>query len=227
VIAALFDFDGTLYTGHIWQDLVRHHWVAGVHRRWVVAYVVRNVAPVPLYRLGLISQKAFFHAWAETLAWLLRGWTLEEAQALFDRLTDEQIMPNLRGDVLERLGQHQRRGHQVALVSGTFAPWLSTVAQRLAIPHAVGTRLQVQDGRYTGRIIPPLCQGEGKASRVDAFFSELGLEVDWSASHAYADRISDTHLLNRVGHPVAVYPDEELLAKAQAQNWPIMAKANP
>ena len=226
MIAALFDFDGTLYTGHVWQDLVRHHWKAGVHRRWVTAYVIRNMAPLPLYRLGLISQKSYFHAWAETMAWLLRGWTLHDAQALFDQLTDMQIMPNLRNDVLERLRYHQREEHLVALVSGTFAPWLETVAQRLDVAHTIGTRLQVQHGRYTGRIIPPLCQDEGKASRADAYFSGLGLDIDWPSSHAYADRASDLHLLNRVGNPVAVYPDEGLLSEAHARGWAIIAEAD-
>ncbi|MFC2016045.1 HAD family hydrolase [Chloroflexota bacterium] len=227
MIAALFDFDGTLYTGHVWQDLVRHHWNAGVHRRWVAAYLVRNMAPVPLYRLGLVSQTALFCGWAETMAWLLRGWTLQEAQDLFDQLTDERIMPNLRPHVLERLRFHQGQEHQVVLLSGTFAPWLNTVAQRLTIPHAVGTRLQILDGRYTGRIVPPLCQGEGKASRVEAYFSGLGVEIDWPASHAYADRISDIHLLNKVGHPVAVYPDKALQVEAQARNWSTIAEASP
>ena len=55
-IAAFFDFDGTLYNGHIWQDLARHHWAARRHRRWVVAYVARNMAPFPLYKVGLLSQ---------------------------------------------------------------------------------------------------------------------------------------------------------------------------
>lgn len=227
MIAALFDFDGTLYTGHIWQDLVRHHWKAGVHRRWVVAYVIRNMAPFPLYRLGLLNQTAYFHAWAETMAWLLRGWTLDEAQALFDRQTDERILPNLRPEVLERLRDHQRQEHNVVLVSGAFTPWLNTIARRLDIPHAVGTMLQIEHRRYTGRIIPPLCQGEGKASRVEAYFSGLGLEINWPASHAYADRMSDIHLLSRVGHPVAVYPDEALHAEAQARGWPTIAKASP
>ncbi|NIV40436.1 MAG: hypothetical protein GWN58_66855, partial [Anaerolineae bacterium] len=128
MIAALFDLDGTLYTGHIWQDLARHHREARRHRRWVAAYLVRNMAPLPLYRLGLVSKATYYHTWGETMGWLLRGWSLTEAQALFEKLTGEQIVPNVRPDILNRLHHHQDQGHLVALVSGTFAPFLDVIA---------------------------------------------------------------------------------------------------
>jgi putative phosphoserine phosphatase/1-acylglycerol-3-phosphate O-acyltransferase len=227
MIAAFFDFDGTLYTGHLWQDLADHHRKARRHRRWVVAYVVRNMLPLPLYRAGLMSKSAFFHAWGETMAWLVRGWTVEEGQALFEQLTEAQIMPNLRPDVLSQLRWHQTQGHLVALVSGTFAPWLATVARRLDVPHAIGTPLEVRDGHYTGRVVPPLCQGGGKPKRVGVYLAERDLEVEWATSYAYADRDTDLPLLSRVGHPVAVYPDEVLMVQAQAQGWPIIGEVSP
>lgn len=224
-LAALFDFDGTLYTGHIWQDLVRNLWHTHRHRRWVTAYLAWNMAPMPLYRLGAMSQTAFFQRWGETMAWLVRGWTLDEARDLFLRLTEERILPNLRADVVARLSDHRDQDHLVALVSGTFAPWLEIIAQRLGVDHAIGTPLVERDGHYTGRIVPPLCQSLGKPQRVRSYLAERGLVVDWSASHAYADSQLDLSLFRHVGHPVAVYPDEVLLAEAQARGWPILGEA--
>ena len=222
MIAALFDLDGTLYTGHIWQDLVNHHRATRRHRFWVAAYLVRNMAPLPLYRSGIMSRASFFHAWGETMGWLLRGWSLDEAQALFEQLTEEQIVPNLRPDVLQRLRQHQSTGHLVALVSGTFAPLLQTIARQIDVAHAIGTPLQVQDGKLTGRIVPPLCQGEGKPRRVQSYLANQGFEIDWQASFAYADRDTDLPLLALVRHPVATYPDQALLAHARAQGWTVI-----
>lgn len=226
MIAALFDFDGTLYTGHIWQDLVRHHWQARRHRRWTVAYLAWNLAPLPLYKTGVVSSEAYFRTWGETMSWLLRDWTLDEAQVLFQALIEEQIAPNLRPDLLDRLRQHQAHGHLAALVSGTFAPFLEMIARWMDVPHAIGTPLAVRQGRYTGHIVPPLCQSEGKPHRVRAFLAQQGLEVDWAASYAYADRITDQPLLDLVGHPMAVYPDGALLAHAQQRGWPVIGKMN-
>jgi HAD superfamily hydrolase (TIGR01490 family) len=222
---AFFDFDGTLYTGHVWQDLAGHLWATKRHRRWILAYVARNMAPLPLYKLGLLSQVDFYRAWGETMGWLLRGWPVDEAHTLFEQLTEVQIMPNLRASMVSLLRQHQDQGHVVALVSGTFAPWLETVARRMEVSHSIGTPLEVCDGRYTGRIIPPLCQGPGKAHRVIAYLSEEGLEVNWATSFAYGDSGTDLPLLSKIGHPTAAYPDETLLAHAQAQGWPVVGEA--
>jgi HAD superfamily hydrolase (TIGR01490 family) len=226
VIAALFDFDGTLYTGHIWQDLVRELRVTRRQRRWVVAYVARNMALLPLYKVGLMSQETFYRAWGETMGWLIRGWTAKEAQILFEKLTGEQVLPNLRPEVLALLRQHQEQGHLVALVSGTVAPWLEIVARRLNVDHAIGTPLVERDGRYTGSIVRPLCQGRGKPERVRSYAAQNGFEIDWVNSFAYADSGTDLPLLHQVGHPVAVCPDQVLLAQAQAVGWRVMGEAN-
>jgi len=227
MIAALFDFDGTLYTGHLWQDLARDHWAAKRHRRWVVAYVTRNMAPLPLYKLGLMDQMAYYRQWGETMAWLLRGWTEEEGMALFERLTDQQLMPNLRANLLDQLRHHQEQGYLVMLVSGTFAPWLEIVARRLEVSHAIGTPLEMRNGRFTGRIVRPLCQGEGKLDRTRMYCAEHNLEVDWAASVAYADSGTDIDLLGAVGHPVVVYPDDALLAHGRAQGWSVIGERMP
>lgn len=224
MIAALFDLDGTLYTGHIWQDLVRHHMAARRHRHWVAAYLIWNMAPLPLYKLGLLSRTTYFQIWGETMGWLLRGWPLADAQALFEELAEEQVVPNVRSDMLERLRHHRDQGHLVALVSGTFAPFLEVIARRLGVQHAIGTPLEVRDGRYTGRIVPPLCQSEGKPQRAKAYLAERDVEIDWAASYAYADRNTDIPLLSMVGQPVAVYPDEMLLAHARTENWPVIGE---
>ena len=223
MIAALFDLDGTLYNGRIWQILLRYNWAARQNRRWVVAFVVRNMLPMPLYRLGVMSQVAFYRSWGATMSWNLRGWTIGQARAVFEQLTEEQIVPNLRADVVSLLHQHRDQGHEVALVSGTFAPWLELVAQKLGVSSAIGTPLEVRDGRYTGRIVAPLCQGPGKPARVRGYFAREGLEVDWAGSYAYADSGTDLSLFSQIGHPVAVYPDDILLKQAHAEGWPVIS----
>lgn len=226
MIAAFFDLDGTLYRGHIWQELAKRDWAAGTQRRWVAAYVARNMALFPLYRLGMMSQDAFYGAWGETMSWLLRGRAVDECQALFQELAETKILPDLRADVLALLRQHQVQGHLVALVSGTFVPLLEIVAQRLEIPHAIGTELEVRNRRCTGRILAPLCQGPGKPIRIRAYLQERQLAVEWLSSFAYADSGTDLHLLSQVGHPVAVCPDGVLLAHAQKAGWEVVGETD-
>lgn len=89
---------------------------------------------------------------------------------------------------------------------------------------AVGTKLEMKDGYYTGRIIPPVITGADKDRCVREFLSNNNLKIDLASSYAYADSITDTGLFGLVGHPVAVHPDVKLEKLATAMNWEIIGK---
>jgi phosphoserine phosphatase len=52
------------------------------------------------------------------------------------------------------------------------------------------------------------------------------VEVDLAGSFAYADSISDLPLLELVGNPTAVYPDEQLATVAREQHWAMLYDAS-
>jgi HAD superfamily hydrolase (TIGR01490 family) len=128
---------------------------------------------------------------------------------------------------MELLRDHQAQGHVVALVSGSPQQLLDAVAAGLGIEHALGTSLEVKDGRYTGSMTGPLSMNEGKVAVVEEWARQENLDLDWSNSFAYGDGRGDLYLLERVGHPVAVYPDEVLKAAAEERGWQILGEREP
>ena len=69
-------------------------------------------------------------------------------------------------------------------------------------------------------------QGANKTLRLEAYLRDHDQGRDdilWPQSYAYADSYTDVPLLERVGHPVAVYPDPQLAAHAQIWDWQIIA----
>jgi len=70
--------------------------------------------------------------------------------------------------------------------------------------------------------VPPFCFGPYKVQRAKEFLESAGWEIDSAYSFAYADTIYDVPLLESVGNPVAVCPDEELLAHARQRGWDVM-----
>lgn len=48
--------------------------------------------------------------------------------------------------------------------------------------------------------------------------------IDLAASYVYADSIYDLPLLEAVGHPVAVCPEERLASIARQRGWPILGQ---
>jgi HAD superfamily hydrolase (TIGR01490 family) len=171
------------------------------------------------YKLRLMSAATVYRAWTEHMAWLVRGVPVDEASAIWDAIADE-VMDDLRPAVLTRLRDHQAQGHRVVLVTGSFRPIAEAVAARLNIHDVLAAPLEARDGRYTGRIIPPLCQGPGKRAHVEAFLAGTG--IDMAASYAYADSFVDEDLLSLVGHPTAVAPDRKLAAIAAERGWPVI-----
>ncbi len=221
MIAAIFDLDGTLYTGHIPKGIARHHHIHRVKRLPLTFYMAAHAPLWPLWRSGLISEMMMRELCARHLGWTVRGWTPQEAAAAFAWIAKQYVLPLVRHDVLARLRDHQAAGHRVIIVSGTLAPLLAEIGRRLGMEETVGTPLILRAGRYTGGCERPVCQGRGKVLRLEAYLRD-GDRISWGQSYAYADSYTDLPLLQHVGNPVAVCPDEQLGAFARRWGWEII-----
>ena len=219
--AAFFDVDGTLTSERTWKGLLSYF--QDHHLRRTTHYVFL-ATHYPLYlshRLGLISASGFRAPWAAHLAWYVRGYSVERAQEVWEYAVDGFLSHYWRADTRLLLDEHCRLGDLVMLVSSGPQPMLECAAKALGAQHAVGTRFEVRGGRYTGRYIPPVIIDQAKASAPQAYLRSCGLQVDLQNSFAYADSITDLGLLEMVGNPVAVYPDEGLRSIAAQRGWPI------
>ena len=223
-IVAIFDLDGTLYTGHITRGIIHHHRTHRVKRLPLYFYMATHIALWPLWRLGLMSELRVRELWTRHLGWTVRGWTRHEAATAFAWIAEQYVQPLVRFDVMERVQDHQAAGHRVIMVSGTPAPLLVEIGRQLGIEETVGTPLVFRFGRYTGACELPVCQGPAKVSRLEDYVG--GDSIAWSESYAYADSYTDLPLLARVGRAVAVYPDDELAAHARSQGWEVVGDVN-
>lgn len=221
MIAAFFDVDGTLYGGRVWAGLMEY-WRA--HGRALDArlYYLRFMPHYIARQLKLISEERFRAPWAQHLAWPMRGWTEAQARACFDWVAREYLQPLRHEHSIARLHEHQAQGHIVVLVSSGLTPLLEAISATLSVQHVVGTPVERRDGRLTGRTLPPLVIGERKASVTCQRLREWGLGIDLAGSFAYADSISDLTLLELVGHPTVVKPDEPLAVLARERHWPVL-----
>ncbi len=220
-VAAFFDLDGTLTTGHLYSNVVRERMRHPVGAVRGLAYLLSHFAMVIPYRLGLLDPARFFTSWMVDLAPLFKGMRPLQAEPEF-RAVARSLVDDVREDVLELLRKHRSEGHLLVLVSGTFSPILEEVARLLDVEHVVGTSLEERDGHYTGRLAEPMCFADEKARRVRSFVEGSAPDIDMRASYAYSDRHNDLPFLELVGHPVATYPDEGLLAHARARGWRIV-----
>ncbi len=220
-IAAIFDLDGTLYTGHITLGLAEHHRTRRVKRLELYTYMLTHMPIWWLQRLGLVSESKSRVIWARDMGWTVRGWTAEEAEDAFHWLAEQYVLPKVRPAVMARLRAHQDAGERVIMVSGTFSPLLRQIGHELGIGETVGTPILMKNGRYTGGSELPVCQGQHKVTRLEEYLRGTR-DINWSESSAYADSKSDIPLLEAVGFPVAVAPDAALESYAKERGWEIV-----
>ena len=206
--AAFFDVDGTLVD----SDIVRY----GVEIRtaemsrprralWIAGFLPRLPYYLALDRKSRAAfQRAFYRVY--------RGLAADELEQRSEALFHHHVEPRLFPAGLGRLADHRRRGHRVVLVSGSVEAIVRPLADRLDVRDVLAPRLEAADGRLTGRLDRPPLAGNRKADAVREFARDNG--VDLEASYAYADSLDDMPMLEVVGRPAAVNPDERLLGAA-------------
>jgi HAD superfamily hydrolase (TIGR01490 family) len=221
VIAALFDVDGTLYSAQFGRGLMKYARAHG-RRLHAAAYFASILPAFLLNKLKLTDSEPVDRAKISRLGWLIRGWDEPQVLRAFAWVTEEYLLATRRVHVIKRLQDHQAQGHLAVVLSGTFTPSLQLLGQRLDVSELVGTRLETKDGRYTGRIIPPIIKGADKAARAVQHLANRKPAIDWAASYAYGDSYSDRDMLGLVGNPVAVHPEAKLRGLAQEKNWQVL-----
>jgi HAD superfamily hydrolase (TIGR01490 family) len=221
---AFFDIDGTLYRAHMWRGLMSYAEAHG-RRNHARLYYASLLPLFVLRKYNLMGEEAFRIQWVMRLGWVLRGWSAAEGQAAFRWIADEYIRPTARDDMLACLREHVAAKHPVFLVSAMLAPVAQRIGEPLGVTGVVGTEIELREGRLSGRVIPPACAGIEKDRLTRRFLEAHRLEIDFAASYAYADSISDLPLLEMVGHPVAVYPDAPLATLARERGWRVMPES--
>jgi len=116
----------------------------------------------------------------------------------FDRVRRRvRLTPGARTFV----GTLQRMGFRTAIVSGGFTAITDALAADLGINHAFANRLEVVDGKLTGRVVGKIIDRQGKADVLHRVAAEEGIPLDQVV--AVGDGANDLDMLNQAGLGVA------------------------
>ena len=141
----------------------------------------------------------------------MRG-ELDFAQSLRERVRalaglDASVLDTVRQAVVLTRGARtlvrtlKRLGFTVALVSGGFIEVVGPLADELGIERVEANRLEIVDGRLTGRVVGEIVDRAGKARALRRFAAEAGLPL--SRTVAIGDGANDLDMLAAAGLGVA------------------------
>lgn len=211
-VGAFFDVDGTLIAGFSAVAFLRDRLFSG---RMGPRDLVDTVVSTARFQLGRLG---FSGLMAATAAWL-RDVPETELEELAERIFTREIAAAIYPEARALVQAHRRKGHTLALVSSATRYQIEPLARALGIEHVMCTRLEVVDGRLTGRHVRPTCWGEGKASAARTLGRTHG--VDLAQSYFYTDSHEDLPLLEVVGHPRPTNPNARLTRIASQRRWPV------
>jgi len=211
-VGAFFDFDGTLIAGFSATVFLKEQ----LRRGDLSAYEFLEVlAAVTQFSLGGMG----FSGLMSTAAQFMRGVREADYIAFGEELYEQQIARRVYPESRALVQAHMARGHTVAIISSATPYQVEPVARDLGIEHVICSRYEVRDGVFTGGIVRPLCFGQGKVDAAEDLAREYGVDLD--QSFFYSDSDDDIELLQRVGHPQPLNPNNRLTEISERQGWPV------
>jgi HAD superfamily hydrolase (TIGR01490 family) len=213
--AAFFDLDRTLMAGSSGIFFARAAFEAGM--------ITRTRLLGDLYQNLRFRLRGSTDDWADEVrrrvGEMLAGVPVSDLRRMSPRVL-AGVLPRLYPQMLERAYRHQDAGRPVYIVTAASQEMADLLAYVLAFDGGVGSRLEVADGRYTGRAAGPFNYREGKVLSLRELAARERIDLD--ASYAYSDSESDLPMLRAVGHPVVVNPDPDLTQIAVQEGWEIL-----
>lgn len=214
--AAFFDLDRTLISGASILPLgiaARRQGLAA--NTEVAAWVIEALA----FKLFGDRGGGTADATRQDLLTRIAGVPVEAMKALEGEVTPN-LVARVRPESRDLIEMHHSNERDTWIVSASPQPVVEPLAAALGMTGAIGTRGEIVDGHYTGRLDGPFVYGAGKAEAVDKLAAERG--YDLALCYGYSDSISDLPMLELVGHPVAVNPDSQLNRIARYRGWPVV-----
>jgi HAD superfamily hydrolase (TIGR01490 family) len=211
-VAAFFDVDNTILPGEASElRFFRWLWRRGIigwpEAQASIAWLLRHVPPLSLHPL---RQRKLY----------LAGKPSQVIEPLGEEFCREELCPRVSAIAMRKLDEHRRAGHSIIFVTGSLDFLIAPVADALRADRCFASRLEQQQGLYTGLLMPPLPYGEGKCQLIDQLTQEFTLDL--SQCYAYGDSPGDIDLLQAVGHPTVVNPIRGMDAIARRHNWPVV-----
>jgi HAD superfamily hydrolase (TIGR01490 family) len=214
--AAFFDVDNTLIRGSTIYFLGRGMYQRGYFtKKDISRFVLANLR----FRLTGKENKEEIQRFQDAATDFIGGHNVKDIQAIAEEIYDEFVSPAMWQGTIDIAKSHIADGVDVYLVTAAPEDMATLIAKRLGLTGALGSKAEIENEHYTGKMNGPLLHGREKAVAIRELADEKGLDL--TQCYAYSDSNNDLPLLQCVGNPSVINPDALLGLRAMAEGWPI------
>jgi phosphoserine phosphatase len=116
------------------------------------------------------------------------------------------------------LGKCKEHGVKLLLVSGGFSFFTERLKARLGLDYTISNRLEIDNGRLTGKVLGDIAGAEAKAAKFRSVLAQLGASKDQTV--AIGDGANDLPMMAEAGLSIAFHAKPVVRAQADcALNW--------
>ena len=181
---ALFDFDGTISFRDSFGDFIAYAVGRG---RFILGTVL--LSPMLFgYALGFIRN---WRAKEIVSSYFFGGWDCRSFEGLASKYSRERLPGIVREIALDKIKWHKLKGDTVVVVSASIDLWLADWCNVHDLD-LIATKLEVKEGRVTGRFLTKNCSGKEKARRIEEQYDLKSFDY----IYAYGDTPGDRAMLD-------------------------------
>ena len=154
----IFDFDGTITTKDTMLDLVRWHF------GWVkMGLGMLKILPkIILYKIGLISNHK---AKEDFLTHFFAGMEYDKFAELCKNYSLTVIDRIIKKEAAEKIKYYQSLNYQMIIITASVLEWVRPWAAKVGFDKVLASKIEVKNGKITGKIIGKNCYGIEKVNR--------------------------------------------------------------
>ncbi|MEA2572976.1 MAG: hypothetical protein QOH93_274 [Chloroflexia bacterium] len=211
LVAAVFDVDRTLVpvttTERIFIRYLLRHGVLRWKALWSTTLLILTSLPKRVSPFEAIRRERAY----------LAGQPYEKMRRMAGDCFETGIKPCISRAGLEAIKEHKAKGEAVVLLSGSLDFLLEPFKEYVGADHLIAAKMEVVNGRLTGRIVGDWPFGSYKAILIRHFAEDHGL--DFTRSYAYADHHTDHEVLSLFGNPVVINARTKMQEIARREGW--------
>ena len=213
---AVFDYDGTCIDGQagaLFSVYLFKHGYLGLLRGFRLGWWgARYKLHLP-YRQDE-AREVIFDA--------LQQYTPAQIQQIMVDFHNEVLIHRYRKEAIVEIAKRKKEGCVTVLVTATFETIARCAQQVLGTDDVIATRMEIEDGRFTGKVQGDVTQGDEKPRAVQKWADAAFGPGTWEIAYAYGDHFSDSAMLGSAREGFAVTPGKTMRSVAKRDGYSVL-----
>ncbi|MCK5774930.1 MAG: HAD-IB family hydrolase [Bacteroidales bacterium] len=207
------DLDKTLLTVNSGKVLA---WAAYKEGLLSNRNLIKAISLSLIYKLHLINSVKTTVLMVE---WL-KGLSETAVENFAKKVTEQKLINLIRPSMIEEINKHKKQKARIIILSAALPYICQPLANHLNLDGVICSTMEIDQGLFTGKPQGKMCMEEEKAVRIREYCQKNNFNLQ--DAYCYGDSYSDRFVLDIVGNPVCVNPDNRLDKLAIAKAWILM-----